>query len=247
MSDGSAALDAVLVSLRDVDDAMALHEVLCFQEATGLADFRVIHPCQEPLGPRELAADLLLFGGSGAYSVLDDEPWVHRTLDFLLDVVEAGVPAYGSCFGFQGLALAMGGEVVYRSDHTRMGGFTVQKTPAADDDPLFGPMPARFDVQFGHKDWVSRLPAGVTLLVTDDAGHNEAFRVDGSNFWGSQFHPELTSHRTLDRFRHYRHLYDGGRGEQIVRQITGSVDHPEVPRVLQRLVDLARERRAQRS
>ncbi|RME28645.1 MAG: type 1 glutamine amidotransferase [Deltaproteobacteria bacterium] len=246
MSEGSDPLEVVLVSLRDADDPMALHERLCFEEATGLPDLRVVHACEQRLGARELDADLLLFGGSGAYSVLDPEHWVRALLDFLLRVVDAGVPAYGSCFGFQGLALAMGGEVVRRADHTRMGGFPVRKTAAADADPLFGPLPARFEVQFGHKDWVTRLPAGVTLLVTDDAGHNEAFRVDGSNFWGSQFHPELTRHRTLDRFRHYQHLYDGGRGDEIVRQITGSVDHPEVPRVLGRLVELARARRRAR-
>ena len=29
---------------------------------------------------------MLLFGGSGAYSVLDSSPWVRRTLDFLMEV-----------------------------------------------------------------------------------------------------------------------------------------------------------------
>lgn len=239
-------LDVVLVSLRDPDDPMALHEELCFQEATGIADLRIVHANDEPLGGRELDADLLLFGGSGAYSVLDPFAWVKNFLDFLLRVVDADVPAWGSCFGFQGLSLAMGGEVLYRPEQTRMGGFDVMPTPAAAGDPLFAPLPAHFQAQFGHKDHVTRLPAGVTLLASDDQGRNEAFRVDGSHFWGAQFHPELTSHRTLDRFRHYQHLYDRGRGEEIVAAITASVDHPEVPRILARLVHVAREHRQQR-
>lgn len=240
------ALDAVLVSLRDPDDPMALHEELCFLEATGLPTMRVIHASDEPLGQRELDADLLLFGGSGAYSVLDPHPWVRRFLDFLLDVVDAGTPAWGSCYGFQGLALAMGGRVVHDMERLRMGGYPVTLTAAGDGDPLFGPLPAAFDAQFGHKDHVDLLPSGVTLLCTDPEGRNEAFHVDGSNFWGAQFHPELTSHKTLDRFRHYQHLYDPGEGEAIARRIASSTDDPEVPRVLERLVGLARARRAER-
>lgn len=238
-------LDVVLVSLRDVDDPMALHEELCVMEATGLSELRTIHASDEPLTERELHADLILFGGSGAYSVLDPHAWVKRFLDFLLDVIDAGTPAWGSCYGFQGLALAMGGRVVRDTTRMRMGGYPVQVTDAAASDPLFGPLPAGFDAQFGHKDHVDELPSGVTLLATDPSGRNEAFHVDGSLFWGAQFHPELTSHKTLDRFRHYQHLYDDGEGEAIARRIASAVDDPQVPRILERLVALARDRRAQ--
>lgn len=239
-------LDVVLVSLRDVDDPMALHEELCFMEATGLSSLRTVHASDEPLTERELHADLILFGGSGAYSVLDPHDWVKRFLDFLLDVVDAGTPAWGSCYGFQGLALAMGGTVRRDIERMRMGGYPVVVTDAAAGDPLFGALPLAFDAQFGHKDHVDVLPAGVTLLATSADGRNEAFRVDGSHFWGAQFHPELTSHKTLDRFRHYQHLYDKGEGDAIADRIASAVDDPEVPRILERLVAVARERRASR-
>lgn len=246
MSSPPPALDIVLVSLRDPDDPMALHEELCFQESTGVADLRIVHASDEPLGDALLDADLLLFGGSGAYSVLDPHPWVKSFLDFLLRVVEHKVPAWGSCFGFQGLSLAMGGDVQYRPEDTRLGGFPVLLTPAAATDPIFSGLPPRFEAQFGHKDHVLRLPAGVQLLATDPQGRFEAFRVQDSNFWGAQFHPELTSHRTLDRFRHYQHLYDRGEGEAIAQRIARGVDHPEVSAMLARLVDLARQRRQER-
>lgn len=239
-------LDVVLVSLRDPDDPMALHEELCFQEATGVQALRIVHASDEPLGERELRADLVLFGGSGAYSVLDPHPWVKQFLVFLLEVVAEDLPAWGSCFGFQGLSLAMGGAVENRPQDTRLGGFPVQLTAAGAQDPLFAPLAPRFEAQFGHHDFVTRLPAGVTPLAQDDQGRVEAFRVDDSHFWGAQFHPELDRHTTLSRFRHYQHLYDQGEGEAIVERISRSNDHPEVPRILRRLVEIARARRLAR-
>lgn len=239
-------LEAVLVSLRDPGDPMAEHELMCFELATGLSEIRVVHAASRVPGPEELDADLLLFGGSGAYSVLDSHQWVQRLLDFLLEVVDLGVPAWGSCFGYQGLALAMGGSVVFDNQRARMGGFEVLLAEGAHQDPLFRHLPYGFHAQFGHHDHVVELPHGVSLLATDPHGRFEAFRVDGSLFWAAQFHPELTSELTLSRFHHYRDHYAHDQAEAVEAAITGGEDRGEAQAVLPALVKLARRVRRER-
>lgn len=228
----------VLVSLRDPGDPMALQELRCFRETTGLAGLEVVHAADTPLDDRLLEGSrLLIFGGSGAYSVLDTHGWVLDMLDFLVRVVERRVPAWASCFGFQGLALALGGEVNRDDDRQELGAFPIDLTPAAGDDPLFRALPPTFYAQLGHHDHVDRLPAGVTLLATGRKIRNQAFKVDGAPFWATQFHPELNKATTIERWNYYRqHYADGDAAAEIDRVMLESPDTPEVQDVLRRFV-----------
>jgi GMP synthase (glutamine-hydrolysing) len=233
---------AILVSLRSPDDAMVEQERRCFQVTAGLDRLELVAAPVTPLGKAELEADVLFFGGSGAYSVLDREPWVRRTLDFLVDVVAAGTPAWASCFGYQGLSLALGGRVVHDMDRQRLGVYRIHRTVAAHGDPVMAPLPETFDAQLGHHDHVDEVPSGVTVLARNDEGRPEAFRVDGSNFWGAQFHPELDKHTTYERFQHYRALYAADEGDAIDRRMQASPPTPEPARILRELVAFARAR-----
>jgi GMP synthase (glutamine-hydrolysing) len=200
----------VLVSLRDPSDPMALQELACFRDTTGLADLAIVHASAAPLDQRLLETTrMFFFGGSGAYSVLDTHDWVRGMLDFLVRVVEARVPAWASCFGFQGLALALGGEVNRDDARQELGAFPIDLTEAGRSDPLFGLLPPTFDAQLGHHDHVDRLPPGVTLLATGRAVRNQAFKVDGAPFWATQFHPELNKATTTERWNYYRAHYAG--------------------------------------
>ena len=68
-------------------------------------------------------------------------------------------PAFASCWGFQALARALGGEVVTDLVRAEVGTFEIQLTAAGRSDPLFGPLGERFLAQLGHQDVVTRLPA----------------------------------------------------------------------------------------
>jgi GMP synthase (glutamine-hydrolysing) len=234
----------ILVSLRDPDDPMAEQEARCFREVAGLPGLEKVHAAQTPLDGALLArAELLFFGGSGAYSVLDTHPWVRNMLDFLVATVDAKVPAWASCFGFQGLALALGGEVNRDDARQELGVFPIDLTPAGRADPLFGGVPDTFDAQLGHHDHVDRLPSGVTLLATGRGVYNQAFKVDGAPFWASQFHPELNKATTTERWNHYRaHYADGPGAARIDRAMAEAPDTPEVQTVLRAFVAHVRAR-----
>ena len=99
--------EAVLISLRDPDDAMAEHERMCFAECARVPiDAVKMHHIANSFPPIQRLEEIgcVFFGGSGAYSVLDDLPWIHQTVDLMLAVVDRRIPAYASCFGFQGLS-----------------------------------------------------------------------------------------------------------------------------------------------
>ena len=144
--------------------------------------------------------------------------------------------------GFQGLALALGGEVNRDDARQELGAFPVDLTPEAAVDPVFGPMPATFPVQLGHHDHVDRLPAGVTLLATGRRVRHQAFKVDGAPFWASQFHPELRKHTTLERWNYYRAHYAGDpeSAHAIDRVMLESPDTEEAETLLRRFVVEAR-------
>lgn len=218
---------------------MAAHEHRCFAERADLGLSEVdVHfmAAGTPADDVLRSYDALFFGGSGAYSVLDDVDWIKRGLDVLVQAVELQVPSWASCFGFQGLALALGGEVVADPERTEMGSTRLQLTEAGLRDPLLGQLPERFWAQEGHHDRVSRLPDGVVLLATGEVCHAQAFRVEQAPFWASQFHPELTVARTVDRFRFYGEHYLEGDHEATLAQLMSGEESPELGTLLANLV-----------
>ena len=98
-------------------------------------------------------------GGSGAYSAAKGGPWFPTALDSLRTVHASGVPAFASCWGFQAMAVAMGGEVVKRPEPLGdRNAFALWLTAAGRNDPVFGHLNADFKAQMGHEDLVKTLP-----------------------------------------------------------------------------------------
>ncbi len=230
----------LLISVRDKDDPMVDHERSCFEVQTG-QDLDVVFAIERNL-TEELLEDrpALFFGGSGAYSVTDPDPWIAEALDFFLLVVERKVPSYASCFAFQGLALAMGGDISHDPDYAEMGIIDVDLTDAAKKDALFGGLPHRVAVASGHNDHVSRLPSGVTLLTVGGLVGNQAFKVDGAPFWASQFHPELTKADLIVRWNFYRDVFTKDPAEiaHTDAELAASPETPEINELLNRLLNL---------
>ncbi|MSP54944.1 MAG: hypothetical protein EXR69_04965 [Myxococcales bacterium] len=234
---------SLLISLRDPEDPMAEQELRCFRSSSGISDLRKVHARDTALDKELLASsDVFFFGGSGAYSVLDTHGWVGGMLQFLLRVVDSRKPAWASCFGFQGLALALGGQVNRDDERQELGCFLIDRVPGM-ADRVFDAAPPVFYAQLGHHDHVDVLPPGVTLLCTGRVIRNQAFRVDGAPFWATQFHPELRRATTLERWNYYRQHYAGDpeRAARIDKLMEESPDTPEAEGIILQFVKVARE------
>ena len=232
---------ALLISLREPGDAMESHEQQCFADSARIPienlDVHCIFDGVPDAGALK-RYDAVFFGGSGAFSVADDTVWIRTAIRALTTVVELRVPAWASCFGFQGLGVALGGRVERDEDKTEMGSVLLQLTPEGEKDPLLSVLPSKFWAQEGHHDRVVELPKGVTLLARGQEVEEQAFKVDGAPFWASQFHPELSLEQTLLRFRHYSqfYLHNGEDWEARFRVIGAGEETPEMADVLARLV-----------
>ena len=124
-------------------------------------------------------------------SVIEKAPWMLQLGDDLLRVGACGTPVLGVCFGHQLLARAAGGDVVQNPRGREIGTVRVQLTEAGRKDVLFawagGP---EIDVQATHVDAVDPLPAGATVLASNENTAAQAYRLS-ETVAGVQFHPEL--------------------------------------------------------
>jgi GMP synthase (glutamine-hydrolysing) len=143
----------------------------------------------EALPDREYFIGIIVTGSSAM--VTDRHVWSERTADWLREAVDAGTPVLGICYGHQLLAHALGGEVDYNPSGREMGTVVVDLHPHAGEDPLFAPLPTRFEVQVSHLQSVLRPPSGATVLARSEQDDCQAFRWR-DHAWGLQFHPEFS-------------------------------------------------------
>jgi len=182
--------------------------------------------------------DALLVGGSGDHSVLDETPAIVDFIGFLQHVCEIGFPTFASCFGFQGLALALGGEVVSDAARAEVGSYSLTLTAAGAADPLFAALPTPFIAQLGHKDHVTALPAGVDNLAQSQRSPFQALKVSGKPIYATQFHPELTWKDNRMRFLRYMETYGALFGEaEAQERLDSHVPGPAANTLLSRFVE----------
>jgi GMP synthase (glutamine-hydrolysing) len=120
------------------------------------------------------------------------------------ELFRTGVPAFGICYGFQAMALALGGTVA----RTGLAEFGRTPLTVTDERLLFRGLPSEQSVWMSHGDSVSVAPAGFVVTASTDGAPVAAFENAGQRMYGVQFHPEVlhTEHgqRVLEHF-----LYEG--------------------------------------
>tara|TARA_B100002003_G_scaffold116027_1_gene107211 strand:- start:464 stop:901 length:438 start_codon:yes stop_codon:yes gene_type:complete len=137
------------------------------------------------------------------------------------------------------MARAMGGEVVTDRNRAEVGTYWLELTPKGKDDPVFGPLGDRFQVQIGHEDIVTKLPKGATLLASSAGIDNEAFRFDDRPIYATQFHPELGRDGLLERIAQYPD-YLALTGYTTLEDLAAATpDTPETEAILRRFVTVA--------
>ena len=145
----------------------------------------------DSLGPIGDATGVVVTGSSAFVS--ERESWSVRTEQWLAEVVRAGAPVLGICYGHQLLAQALGGRVGRNPQGREIGTVRVDLGAAGRaEDPLLGPGPEIVDVHATHVESVLELPEGAVLLGSNAADAHHAFAY-GLRAWGVQFHPEFDS------------------------------------------------------
>ena len=207
MTGGLHQLKILLLQIRDTPE-IARHEQRGFEQVGGLdsAQFKSVNVVSAPDLPLELLADVdaVFIGGSGEYSVTREHPFSEGLFNLVNAATAQHRPLFGSCWGHQFIAQALGGTVVTDTERAEVGNQNVMSTEAAAGDPVFGGCPATYPVLMGHHDHVSALPPGGLELAYSPICRNQAFRIEGKPVWGTQFHAELTPETLMDRLRSYR-------------------------------------------
>lgn len=228
-------LRILLVQARD--EAWILdQERTCFAERAQVdeAQFVPVNVLRDPLSADLLRdVDAVFIGGSGAYSVPEDYPWMPALLDFVRRTVDREVPTFGSCWGHQLIARALGGTVIHDPERAELGCFEIELNAAGRADPLFETFPSRFRANQGHHDRVAVLPPGIVSLAHSASQPHQVIRVEGLPVYGTQFHSELDACRERERLVAYRaHYPEGGDDATFERLLASLADTTEVDDLL---------------
>jgi GMP synthase (glutamine-hydrolysing) len=139
---------------------------------------------------------------SGAHAMVTEElEWSLALERWVRQMVEAGVPVLGICYGHQILARAMGGVADYHSGGTEIGTVDIHCLPESGEDALFKDLPSVFKGHVVHSQTVTRLPEGAVLLARNEFEPHHGFRI-GECAWGVQFHPEFSVPATRGYVHH---------------------------------------------
>lgn len=124
--------------------------------------------------------------------VTDHEEWSDRTAEWTREMVRAGVPVLGVCYGHQLMAWALGGEVDYHPQGSEVGQLAVSLNAAGRCDPLLQGLPDTFDVFLSHEQSVITPPPGAVVLGASSHDAHQIMRYSPTAL-SVQFHPEFVA------------------------------------------------------
>lgn len=145
----------------------------------------------EPIPPLDGYEALWVMGGPMDVWQEAEHPWLAAEKHAIREAVnERALPFLGVCLGHQLLAVALGGEVGPMRA-SEVGILDIERTRAADADPLFAGIASRFKALQWHGAEVRVTPPGARVLASSPLCEVQAMRV-GRHAYGIQYHVELT-------------------------------------------------------
>lgn len=105
-----------------------------------------------------------------------------------LSRIKGKMPLLGVCYGAQYLSHAFGGEV--KPAPSREYG-RAMLTVGSSEDALMKGLPAVTQVWMSHGDTIVSIPDNYRIIASTADVPVAAYRVDGEETWGIQFHPEV--------------------------------------------------------
>lgn len=151
------------------------------------------------------AAGFIMTGSSS--SVTERAPWMLRAEQHIRDIVAAGTPIFGICFGHQMIAQALGGVVAKNPNGREIGTVEVRILPHDPRDPVLAGLDATFTANHTHVDSVVKLPPGARVLAATDLEPHAAYAI-GDSVKCVQFHPEIDGDAMRGYIAARAHLID---------------------------------------
>ncbi len=150
----------------------------------------------EPTTDMPCAKDLAAYAGiiwaGCSVSICDlDNPYIGRQIKLARDAFEVGLVSWGTCWGLQIAAVAAGGEAgVNPKGRAIWLSRKIHLTDTGREHPMFEGKPPIFDGLASHKEIVTKLPQGATLLAGSSFCQVQAAEIVHKNgtFWGTQYH-----------------------------------------------------------
>lgn len=125
--------------------------------------------------------DGIIFTGGPMSVYKENAPEVSREL------LTAGIPILGICYGDQLIAKKLGGHV----EGAEIREYGNVKVRADVKSPLFYGVPEESVCWMSHTDHISKLPAGFKVIASSDNCTNAAMADENRRIYGVQFHPEV--------------------------------------------------------
>jgi GMP synthase (glutamine-hydrolysing) len=158
-------------------------------------EIQICEPYAAPLKEEALAwADGFALTGSGV-NWSTDAPEAALLRAAGERVLDTGKPVIGSCNGLQLAAVLLGGAVGLSPNGMEIGlALDIGLTDAGQHHAMTAGRVNGYCVPCIHRDEVQRLPAGAVLIAQNAHSPVQAmtYNVNGVDFWGMQYHPELT-------------------------------------------------------
>ena len=118
-------------------------------------------------------------------------------------ILKLGIPTLGICYGFQVMAVQLGGEVA-NTGLREYGATAVTLAPG--DSTLLSGQSGEQTTWMSHGDSVSRAPEGFAVLASSASTPVAAFASDERKLYGVQWHPEVKhsefGQKVLENFLH---------------------------------------------
>lgn len=105
-----------------------------------------------------------------------------------LQAIRGRYPVLGICYGAQLMVAASGGEVA--NNGSREYGRTHLRVNEV-SDPLMGNIAQKSQVWMSHGDTIVRIPDHFRIIASTEDVDMAAYRIEGEQTWGVQFHPEV--------------------------------------------------------
>ncbi len=140
-----------------------------------------IHPCTH-LPELDEATKAVILSGS-PYSVSDG---ILPSID--LNLYRGKLPLLGVCYGAQYMAKANGGYVV-PSTIREYGRALLNEIH---DSVLFDDVSLNSQVWMSHGDTIQDIPSNFKIIASTESVKCAAFKIEGEDTYGIQFHPEVT-------------------------------------------------------